>query len=112
MSIHLKTWSKAHAMTEQQPYMLGNIQLHRNVVKAEFIEALNDHPMWIAHLHMKSLGFKLARSMYRQTSHYVSYMHSEDNRWGTIYRHGGGSITTPLYTEGSKVFIRNETERF
>lgn len=73
-------------------------------------QAAKAHPLGRAHDHLARLGWRPEAGR-RRTSHYVRYHHPDNRGYAVAYRHGGGSITTPVYSEGG-TFLRNEIVRF
>lgn len=82
-NIHLDTWSRLYDLCD------GIVE---RVLKPEALEYIKDHPFKVAHDYLTGLGFYVKPNHFRGTSHYVNYIHPENEDEASAYRSGGVTI--------------------
>lgn len=113
--IHLDTWSAANRLLDRVPYTVCGVEIGRDVLSEPALKATESDPLWLAAKYLMDRGFKFAEDYrsHKRTSHYIRFVDpTNSDRTALAYRHGGGSISEALFTEGSRVFVRNQTTKF
>lgn len=91
--IRLETWSKAQECIELVPYRAYGVELHKQVVKPEFLAEVTSDPLAVAAAFLKACGFEADSSNApRRTSHSVAFIGADLALLAYAHREGDGWV--------------------